>query len=293
MLKKIPLQWWVAIALTALLAISTYSSEPPKAIPPAPSQGSPAVVTPAPPPDSTSDRLTPTASLTAQVIEKPKHPQPLLDYSFIQPNCGIPIPYQGSGPIPKEESAPAHPSNYGPRYQTDADGRFLSNQLLIVLHETVGTASSAIHTFKTPHHRDRDQVSYHQLIRRNGAIVNIVPLEWRAFGAGNSVFRGPWGDETAKTSANLPPSVNNFAYHISLESPPDNGGSAATHKGYTDAQYESLAWLIARSCLSDRRVTTHKAVDRSGSRRDPRSFDGQKLLRLLNQYPERYGAALP
>ncbi len=186
---------------------------------------------------------------------------------------------------PPQEAAPADPTNYGDRYERDIFGKPVSNQSLIVLHETVGSADSAINTFRAAHTNEAMQSSYHSIIRRNGTIVYIVPPEKRAFGAGNSVFKGPNGEETVKTHRQFPPSVNNFAYHVSLETPPDGANEAETHSGYTDAQYRSLAWLIAHSSVPDQRVTTHKAIDRSGSRIDPRSFDPQKFFDVLHSLP--------
>lgn len=186
---------------------------------------------------------------------------------------------------PPQESAPADPTNYGDRYSRDIFGKPVSNQALIVLHETVGSADSAINMFRTAHTDESMQSSYHSIIRRNGTIVYIVPPEKRAFGAGNSVFKGPNGEETVKTHRQFPPSVNNFAYHVSLETPPDGANEAETHSGYTDAQYRSLAWLIAHSSVPDYRVTTHRDIDRSGSRIDPRSFEAQKLFNLLRTLP--------
>ena len=188
--------------------------------------------------------------------------------------------------LPPQETALAHPSNYGQRFLEDTDGNVVTNQLLVVLHETVDSASSAINTFQVSHAQDSKQVSYHDIIRRDGTIVNIVPITLRAFGAGNSVFEGTDGSEAVATNPALPASVNNFAYHIALESPPDSDWEATTHSGYTNAQYRSLAWLIARTCTPESRVVTHKSVDRSGMRRDPRSFEREKLLELLTQYPD-------
>lgn len=186
--------------------------------------------------------------------------------------------------VPPTEVAWADPTNYGERYATDAYGNPVYNDFIVVLHETVGSADSAINTFRTPHPRDEDQVSYHSLIRRDGTVVYIVPPEKRAFGAGNSVFDGPNGSETVVTNLEFPGSVNNFAYHVSLESPSDGRGNSRTHSGYTDNQYRSLAWLIAQSTVPDYRITTHQLVDRSGSRLDPRSFNGELFLSLLHQY---------
>ena len=188
---------------------------------------------------------------------------------------------------PREEIALAHPTNYGDRYATDINGRPIFNPFIIVIHETVGSARSAINLFQTPHPNDADQVSYHTLIAQDGTVIYIVPPENRAYGAGNSVFDGPNGLETVATHPTLPPSVNNFAYHVSLESPSDGRGNSRSHSGYTQAQYESLAWLIARTDIPDNRITTHRAVDRSGSRIDPRSFDPNRFLSLLHRYPMR------
>lgn len=190
---------------------------------------------------------------------------------------------------PRQVIQLADPSNYGDRYSTDAYGRPVSNQFIAVLHETVGSAQSAINLFQTYHPNDNDQVSYHTLISRDGTIYYIVPPEKRAFGAGNSVFNGPNGAETVTTNPDFPSSVNNFAYHVSLETPSDGRGNGPNHSGYTAAQYESLAWLLAQSSIPDSRITTHKAVDRSGSRQDPRTFDYNRFFALLRRYPSRAG----
>jgi len=190
--------------------------------------------------------------------------------------------------MPRQESAPADPSNYGSRYGTDIFGKPVSNQPLIVLHETVGSADSAINTFQTAHTDEEIQVSYHSLIRRDGTIVYIVPPDKRAFGAGNSVFYGPKGAETVRTHKHFPPSVNNFAYHISRETPPGGANDYETHSGYSEEQYRSLAWLVAHTAIPDERITTHRAIDRSESRIDPRSFDRQRLLSILHSLPRPY-----
>ncbi len=178
------------------------------------------------------------------------------------------------------------PTNYGDRYSTDFYGNSVNNLPLVVLHETTNSVASAINTFKTPHSRDSNQVSYHVLIALDGSIIYLLTSDKRAFGAGNSVFESPLGKETVKTNSNLPPSVNNFAYHISLETPPDGWGKSRQnyHSGYTDNQYKSLAWLLAQSNIPDDRITTHKNVDRSGQRFDPRSFDFDKFLKILHTY---------
>lgn len=187
---------------------------------------------------------------------------------------------------PREEVALAHPSNFGRRFTQDLFGRPVDNEPIVVLHETVGSGSSAINYFQTPHPRDDDQVSYHALIRENGNVVYLVPPERRAFGAGNSIFNGTKGDEAVKTNPVFPPSVNNFAYHISLVTPPDGRGNGSRHSGYTRAQYQSLAWLVAKTGIPNNRITTHRLVDRSRQRLDPRSFDTKLFAQLLESFPK-------
>ncbi|GEM_PF-740984 len=187
--------------------------------------------------------------------------------------------------VPRQAIAPASPTNYGFRYTQDIYGNPLTNEPIIVLHETVGSASSALNLFRTPHPRDEDQVSYHSLIAADGTIIYVVPPDYRAFGAGNSAFRGSKGDEAVKTNPKFSSSVNNFAYHISLETPPDGANNNRGHRGYTTAQYKSLGWLVARTGVSDARITRHKVVDRSNSRSDPRTFNQQKFLKSLRSYP--------
>lgn len=186
---------------------------------------------------------------------------------------------------PREEIALIDPTNYGDRFLRDLNGNSALLEPLVVLHETVGSASSALNLFRTPHPRDADQASYHTLIALDGTIIYLVPPDKRAFGAGNSAFVGANGVESIQTNPKLAGSVNNFAYHISLETPPSGNNNGRRHTGYTSAQYQSLAWLVAKTGVPDARITTHQAVDRSGQRLDPRSFDFSGFMNLLQQYP--------
>ncbi|MBD2500755.1 N-acetylmuramoyl-L-alanine amidase [Anabaena azotica] len=187
---------------------------------------------------------------------------------------------------PRLEIAAVDPSNYGERFAQDVNGIPVNNQPIIVIHETSNSAASAVNFFQTPHTDENVQASYHAIIKLDGTVLYLVPPEKRAFGAANSVFEGTDGAETVQTNPNLPPSVNNFAYHVSLETPPDGRGNnfLKSHSGYTEAQYNSLAWLIAQSQVPEDRITTHKAVDRSNQRVDPLSFDFDKFQQLLNTY---------
>ena len=174
------------------------------------------------------------------------------------------------------------PSNYGPRLARDAYGHPIPNTpQMVVLHETVYGLSSAINTFTTHHPDDADQVSYHMLIGEKGQIVQALDPARRAFGAGYSAFRGRW----AVTNPAMAGSVNNFALHLSLETPLDGENEAAGHSGYTTAQYDAMAVVLAdwmrRFHIPPDAITTHRHVDLGLERADPRSFDwGQLQARL-------------
>jgi hypothetical protein len=214
---------------------------------------------------------------------------PLSRFRQVSPTSASP---KTSGQSPKEIVALADSTNYGQRFINDFSGQLADHAPIVVLHETVGTASSAVNFFQTPHPNDDDQVSYHTLVGLDGTVYYLVPPDKRAFGAGNSVFVGAAGAESVKTNPAFPPSVNNFAYHISLETPADGDNNNSSHSGYTAAQYQSLAWLVAKTSVSKDRITYHKIVDRSGSRQDPRSFNAQSFLRLLDSYPQTSDIAI-
>lgn len=190
-----------------------------------------------------------------------------------------------TGYVPREQVSFVDPTNYGDRFLNDINGNPADLEPIIVLHETVGSASSALGMFQAFHRNDDDQVSYHTLVKRDGTLVYLVPPDKRAFGAGNSAFVGANGVEAVKTNPSFPGSVNNFAYHISLETPYDGNHNGYSHSGYTQAQYKSLAWLVAKTGVADERITTHKAVDRSRSRIDPRSFSNNTFFSLLRSQP--------
>jgi N-acetyl-anhydromuramyl-L-alanine amidase AmpD len=177
-----------------------------------------------------------------------------------------------------------HPTNYGERFRRDVYGNPVDpTPQLVVLHETVYGINSAINTFTTAHPNDDDQVSYHALIGLDGQVVKLLDPAKRAFGAGNSAFNGRW----VVTNPKVGGSVNNFALHVSLETPLDGENDALAHSGYTRAQYDALAVLLAdwmrRFRIPAQNITTHRAVDLGGERADPRSFDwGALQLRLEN-----------
>ena len=177
---------------------------------------------------------------------------------------------------------PADPTNFGERYRSDPWGQPLDPApRVVILHETVYSLTSAVNTFLTPHPRDEDQVSYHTLVGLDGSIVDVVDPLKRAFGAGYSAFHGEW----AVTNPEFQGSVNNFALHLSLETPGDGHDSYGVHSGYTSAQYDALAlvlddWLESFD-IDPAAITTHRHVDLGGARADPRSFSWENLQNRL------------
>ena len=176
----------------------------------------------------------------------------------------------------------AAPTNYGERVHLDAQGQRIDpTPAVIVLHETVYSLGSAINTFTTPHPNDADQASYHTLVGQKGEIVQVVDPSKRAYGAGHSAFDGRW----VFTSKHFSGSLNNFALHVSLETPPDGATSGQQHSGYTPAQYDALSRVLAdwmvRYKIEPHAITTHRHVDLGNARSDPRSFDWSALQTRL------------
>lgn len=174
------------------------------------------------------------------------------------------------------------PSNYGVRSERDAFGHPVDpTPQVVVLHETVYGLGSALRTFQTPHPRDEDQVSYHTLIGLDGQVIDVLDPSQRAFGAGNSSFNGRW----VVTNPRVGGSINNFALHISLETPIDGEDNDSGHSGYSSKQYDALAlvltdWMRRFPILADH-ITTHRQVDLGGERADPRSFNWAALQSRL------------
>lgn len=142
-------------------------------------------------------------------------------------------------------------------------------RLLVVIHETVVDCDTLLEYLQSPSFG----ASYHACIDRQGGIVYLVPSYEKAFAASNSEFTDPYTGEVEQLNG----SVDDFAYHIALESP------TAGSKGYTAAQYKSLAWLISKTGVEDERIVTHKEVSLSGSD-DPRDYDKDKVFEYLFLY---------
>jgi len=184
-----------------------------------------------------------------------------------------------------EISAAADPSNYGERQPRNWQGKPVPHRpALIVLHETVVDEPTTLALFQRRQNDDFRQASYHVLIGRDGRRLRVVADDRRAFGAGDSDFQGL----AVQLRPAIPASVNNIALHGSLVSPADGAdGERRHHSGYTRAQYASLArqLLLWQGLygIGSERIVTHQEVDRSGSRRDPRSLQWNLLASELRQ----------
>lgn len=111
------------------------------------------------------------------------------------------------------------------------------------------------------------RVSAHMLIRRDGEIVQYVPLTKRAWHAGRSSYKGR-------------PGCNDYSFGIELEGTDDIP--------YTDAQYEQLVRLtsiLLRSypTLDSGNIVGHCDIA-PGRKTDPGdSFDWRKFRTLLDR----------
>ena len=192
--------------------------------------------------------------------------------------------------LPAESHHPAHPTNYDQRMRLDANGKPVLNiPMIIVLHETVVSEEETLNLFRTPHNDDDSQASYHVLIPEDGRRVRIVADANRAFGAGNSAYQ----NYSIRLKPGAAGSINNIALHLSLVSPSDGRGEAPTHSGYSDRQYKSAAGQVllwqAHYGIPLNRLTTHRAVDQSKTRTDPRSFAWDQFLAVHRQIARHCG----
>ena len=231
------------------------------------------------------DQLKQPINIVEQTTKTPKPPSQLRWKSPLITNChSADLRLRAhllSMPV-RIKQIKAHPTNFGLRLRKDLYSQRLNpNPTVIVLHETVYDLDSAVNTLLTPHPSDVDQVSYHTLVGRSGNIVQLVDPSFRAYGAGHSAFNGRW----VFSNRNLSGSLNNFALHVSLETPRDGSHNLDVHSGYSPSQYDSLARVLAdwmvRYKIPATSITTHRYVDLGGARADPRSFAWSELQKRL------------
>lgn len=135
----------------------------------------------------------------------------------------------------------------------------------VLLHATAdrGSESGAESWMQSP----ASQVSAHLHIRRSGAIVRLVPDEYRAWHAGRSEWRGE-------------PDVNDFSLGWELANRNDG------REPYTDAQYEAVALAAAhyaRQGLPLFCFASHASVARPiGRKNDPLGFNWYRFTARVN-----------
>ncbi len=141
-------------------------------------------------------------------------------------------------------------------------------KLLVVLHESNIPEPNLLTVIQSKY----NEVYYHSVINREGTIIYCVEATKRIEASYPSSFNGE----------SINGSVDDFAYHICLVSP-DVDVDLIEHEGYTIDQYISLAWLCKQLDVEEERIVTHKEIDLSNTRIDPRSFNKEKLIELLSK----------
>lgn len=146
--------------------------------------------------------------------------------------------------------------------------------LLVVIHETLISAQDSIRLHGDPEY----YASYHALVERSGEITYLTPADSKAYAAANSAYTDAFGEIQEVNG-----SVDDFAYHIALETPPDGYNAFKTaHIGYTKEQYKSLAWLVAATGVRKDRIVTHGEI-RTPTTSEPRCFNFDYFFSLYEQ----------
>ena len=146
--------------------------------------------------------------------------------------------------------------------------------LLFVIHETNIDIETSLMLHDDPEYYG----SYHAVIDRPGNIHYLVPAESKAFAAAESIYRNP----TTNVEESINRSVDDFAYHVSLETPIDGiTFNYNTHTGYSIQQYSSLAWLAHATGVQRERIVTHGEL-RLPEVIEPRCFNMDYFMEIYN-----------
>lgn len=135
----------------------------------------------------------------------------------------------------------------------------------IVFHATAtDRLNPVINEFKNK----RSELSAHYIVGKDGTIVQMVPLECRAWHAGVSSYNGKRN-------------VNDFSIGIELVNLNDGKDK------YTDAQYRSLVKIIhqirSKCEISNDHIVSHANIAIPyGRKSDPAGFDWKKFYTLLD-----------
>ena len=139
----------------------------------------------------------------------------------------------------------------------------------LVLHSTVEpTTEGTIGIFL----RTTRKVSAHFVVGRDGRVVQMVPVERRAWHAGPSVLDGV-------------PSLNDFSVGIEMVNLNDGKDP------YTDAQIHAVAGILrflrSRYVIPDSRVVSHASIALpAGRKSDPLGFDFARVCALAKTEPD-------
>lgn len=137
----------------------------------------------------------------------------------------------------------------------------------VVLHSTVvPTTEETVKIFLDP----KRQVSAHFVVGKDGQVIQMVPVEKRAWHAGESVLDGK-------------PRVNE--YSVGIEMVNLNNGVDP----YTDAQIYAVVGIIrllrSRYDIPDSRIVSHEKIALpAGRKSDPANFDFERVYRLCREY---------
>ncbi len=138
----------------------------------------------------------------------------------------------------------------------------------IVLHATVEpTTEGTIGIFLSP----ARQVSAHFVVGRDGRIVQMVPIEKRAWHAGVSTWDGM-------------KDINNVSVGIEMVNLNDGKDP------YPDAQYQAVAGIIrfvrSRYLVPDEHIVSHEQIALpQGRKSDPVGFDFARIRALAHMMP--------
>ncbi len=167
-----------------------------------------------------------------------------------------------------------YPFVASPNFNWRPDGQAIT---CIVLHSTAQpNLQTTVNWFLTP----ESKVSAHFVVDKDGRVVQMVPVEARAWHAGVSTLGGVAG-------------VND--YSIGIEMVNRNDGLDP----YPVAQYQAVARIILEAQalypIPDSRIVSHASIALPpGRKTDPAGFDWNKLRMVLQQgRAANFGYAAP
>jgi N-acetylmuramoyl-L-alanine amidase len=156
----------------------------------------------------------------------------------------------------------AYPFLASPHFEERPPG--VTIDAVIVHATTISSLEESVSYFLEP----TTEVSAHFVVDRDGAVVQLVPIEKRAWHAGKSILNGR-------------ERVNDFS--VGIEMVNMNNGEE-----FPEVQYEAVAGIIrllrSRYQIPDERIVSHAEVATPpGRKTDPRGFDLVKLREMTRK----------